>query len=235
MHLSEIVVVTMTLARTAAEEEALLASLEKLKATGLPIVIAEGGSRRPFIRRLSQISGHVVTSRERGLVHQIKAGIQTALKKFPRKTGILYTEPDKYPFFDNGLVEFLQHARLSKRHGVVVAARDSRSMRTFPEGQRKTETFMNEVFSWIVGREGDYCYGPLLLSRRAAELALTSPAELGWGWRFWTLRKAAEARLKIDTIEKYLPCPKEQRREDSSEDRRYRLKQLKQNLASLED
>jgi hypothetical protein len=233
MKPSEIAVATITLARTAAEESALLQSLEKLSACGLPLVIADGGSSKRFVKRLLKFTASVVSPNEKGLVQQVKSGLAAALVQFPGKHAILYTEPDKYPFFEGCLLEFIAAIPRSKRLGVAAAARDPKSFRTFPRGQFTTESFMNEAFSWIVQQKGKYCYGPLLFSRRAAQLALNSPTDIGWGWRFWAMRRARAAGLRIVTVEQSLPCPKEQRSEDSSEDRLYRLQQLKQNLQAV--
>ena len=234
MKSSEVVVITITLARTRDEQPSRLTSLQKLSALGLPLVIADGGSSKRFVKSLLTFTGHVVTPAKKGLVHQVQSGIATALREFPDKTVILYTEPDKYPFFQKRLLEFIAAVPNSKRLGIAAAARDAKSFRTFPHGQFTTESFMNEAFSWVVGRKGDYCYGPLLFSRRAAEMALDSPTDLGWGWRFWAMRLVHASGLRLLTIEQHLPCPKEQRAENSQADRRYRLKQLGQNLFALD-
>lgn len=233
MKPSDVAIVTITLARSKEEEEALLRSLEKLASTGLPLVIADGGSGRQFVKQLPAFTNYVVVPDEKGLVPQIKSGIAATLRQFPDKRAILYTEPDKYLFFEGRLIEFITAVRDTKRFGVAVAARSGKSFRTFPQGQYKAESFMNEAFSWIVSTKGDYCYGPLLLARRAAEMALDAPNDLGWGWRFWTMRRAHSSGLRIVTVQQHLPCPTEQRGEDSPKDRIYRLKQLKQNLKAV--
>jgi hypothetical protein len=233
MKTADVVIATITLARTRTEEQTLLASLEKLAALGLPLVIADGGSTPRFRKALRNSAFCAVSPGEKGLVQQVKAALDTALRQFPDKPAILYTEPDKYPFFEKQLTPFIARARASEPFGVVAAARNAKSFGTFPAGQQRTESFMNEAFSWIIGRKGDYCYGPLLLSRRAAEIALDAPNDLGWGWRFWTMQKAHAAGLRVQTVELDVPCPKEQRGEDSISDRMYRLKQLRQNLAAL--
>ena len=224
---------TITLARDAEEERTLLKGLKKLAATGLPLAIADGGSSKRFVKQVLDFNYFVVIPQEKGLVRQVKAGIAVALRQFKDCRAILYTEPDKSPFFEGRLLEFVKAAKSSEKMGVVAAARDEKSFRTFPEGQYRCEHFMNDAFSWIVKRRSDYCYGPLLLSRDAAKLALKSPDDLGWGWRFWTMKKAYDSGLHVSTIEMDLPCPTEQRGEDSKHDRLYRLKQLKQNLDSI--
>ena len=233
MKREDLCVVTITLARDAEEERTLLNGLEKLAATGLPLVIADGGSSKRFVRRVLDSNDYVVMPHAKGLVRQVKAGIAVALRQFKDRRAILYTEPDKYPFFESRLLEFVQAAKFSPKTGVVSAARNEESFHTFPAGQYQCEHFMNEAFSWIVKRKSDYCYGPLLLGRDAAKLALKAPDDLGWGWRFWTMKKAHQSGLRVSTIEMDLPCPTEQRGEDSNEDRFYRLKQLKQNLEAI--
>jgi hypothetical protein len=234
MRESEVAVATITLARTASEEKDLISALKILRLTELPAVIADGGSPPAFLARVKELGFTLTQPKARGLVPQVKASLREALKRFPDKRFILYTEPDKYPFFEGPMMRFIAKVRPAPRLAVALAARNTQSFRTFPKGQFTTESFMNEAFSWFVGEKGDYCYGPLLLSRRAAEMALESPDDLGWGWRFWTMARATAARLRVLPIEMNLPCPKSQRAEDSMGDRTYRLRQLGQNLKAIE-
>jgi hypothetical protein len=233
MKVSEIAIVTITLVRTREEESSLLHSLEKLAGTNVPLVIADGGSAKRFVKELLNFTDLVVTPEKKGLVQQVKAGLAGALTQFADKRAILYTEPDKYPFFEGRLFEFITTVPLRRKLGVIAAGRDAKSFRTFPIGQQQTEAFMNEAFSWIVGEKGDYCYGPLIFSRPAAEIALDSPNDLGWGWRFWTMQRAHATGLQVRTVPMNLSCPKEQRAEDSFEHRAYRLKQLTQNIHAI--
>src|SRR5688500_17839938 len=158
MRLTDVGVVTITLARNANEERTLLSALKDLRACGLPVVAAHGGAGERFVSTLKGLGFEVVIPDERGLVKQVKAGLAAALKMWPRK-GILYMEPDKYPFFGERLTQFVAAVRGAD---VAVAARDARSFRTFPTGQRWTESFTNEAAELAFGMKGDYCYGPLL-------------------------------------------------------------------------
>ena len=98
---------------------------------------------------------------------------------------VLYTEPDKQPFFEKQLLPFLEKCGKQRRADLCFASRDKKSFQTFPEGQQRTERFLNESAGLLLVKETDYCYGPILLSRAAAGLALDAPDHLGWGWRFW--------------------------------------------------
>src|SRR5687767_14504631 len=234
MKLNSVALVTITLARTPQEERTLIKSLKLLHTHRLPVIAADGGSSQRFVRSLNKLGFTVITPRKRGLVYQVQAALAEALRN-REITAILYTDPDKYPFFGAPLSQFLQTARTGKNFGVAVAARDSKSFRSFPKGQQWTESFMNEAACLIFGRPvRDYCYGPLLLSRRAAEIALESPADLEWGWRFWTMARTHLEHLKVQVVQMNVTCPKGQRREDSRADRLYRLKQLGQNLEAIE-
>src|SRR5688572_10613671 len=179
MKREDVCVVTITLARDAQEGRTLLRALEKLTALGLPLVIADGGSSARFVKRVLDFNYFVVTPQAKGLVKQLKAGIAVALRQFKERRAIIYTEPDKYPFFEGNLLEFVNAAKYSEKLGAIAAARDEKSFSTFPTGQLKCERFMNEAFSWTVKPKGDYCYGPLLLSRDAAKIALQAPDDLG--------------------------------------------------------
>jgi hypothetical protein len=234
MDLNRVALVTITLGRTAQEERTLINSLKLLPTRGLPLIAADGGSSARFLRTLREIGFLVTAPKTPGLVHQVQAGLKAALKN-PQTTSILYTEPDKYPFFGAPLSTFLKKVRTSGKFGLAIAARDNKSFRTFPKGQQWTESFMNQAARVaFAGPARDYCYGPLLLSRRAAELAVDAPPDLGWGWRFWTMARVHAERLNLQLVQLNAPCPREQRHEDSHSDRLYRLKQLRQNLEALE-
>ena len=234
MHLHRVAFVTITLARTPQEERTLIKSVKLLQTQQLPVIAADGGSSQRFVQSLHDLGFTVTTPKKRGLVHQIQAGLKRALRD-QQVTAILYTEPDKYPFFGAPLSQFLKTARTSNDFGVAIAGRNPKSFRTFPKGQQWTESFMNQAARIAFGGPlGDYGYGPLLLSRRAAEIALDSPPDLGWGWRFWTMAKSHASDLKLQVVPLNVPCPREQRGEDSRTDRLYRLKQLRQNLQALE-
>ncbi|MGZ8939254.1 MAG: hypothetical protein ACXW32_08595 [Limisphaerales bacterium] len=230
MRLTKVGVVTITLARNVAEERTLSSALAVLRDCELPVIAAHGGGGAKFVHTVQGLGFEVVVPKERGLVKQVKAGLAAALKMWPTKA-ILYTEPDKYPFFRDPLTRFVDAVRQAD---VAIAARDARSFRTFSKGQQWTEAFTNEAAEISFGLKADYCYGPLLLSRRAAEMALEAPDELGWGWRFWLMARVKREGMKLKAVTLNLPCPKEQRGEDRRADRIYRLKQLRQNLTGME-
>jgi hypothetical protein len=223
-----ITIATITLARNPTEEKIILQGLAALK--GFSVITADGGSRPRFIAGLHKLGVQIICPKGKGLVAQVKATLRAALDASD-SPAILYTEPDKLPFFTGPLRNFLE--RSGKSVPITFASRDSRSFATFPEGQRRAENFMNESTAVLVGQKLDYCYGPILLSRGAAKLALGSPDHLGWGWRFWLLGRATRHKLKFAAMQLPLPCPKEQRGENSRQDQIYRIKQLRQNLEGL--
>jgi hypothetical protein len=231
MDLTQISIATITLARNSKEELDLRKALVVLSKIGPPIVVADGGSQKSFIDFLRAQNFTVCTAKVKGLVSQVKAGLKTADRKFG-KPFILYSEPDKLPFFEKGLSDFVKAIRPNENFGMAFASRNRRSFQTFPKGQQHAETAMNEFTELLIGRKSDYCYGPLLVSATHAELAQDSPNDLGWGWRFFLLGKMMKARRAVQQVERYFPCPKNQRSE-SKADRIYRLKQLHQNLQGL--
>ena len=227
--MEETTIATITWARSRAEERVLLGALGELK--GYSIIAAEGGSRPRFIDGLHKLGVQIVCPKPAGLVLQVKATLRAALDASDAPS-ILYTEPDKGLFFEKQLGPFLRQARQQKAD-LCFAARDAKSFRTFPEGQGRAERFVNESAALLTGKQWDYCYGPILLSRAAAQRALEAPDHLGWGWRFWLLGRIITAKRKAANIELPLPCPVEQREENTRKDQIYRIKQSRQNLEGL--
>ena len=221
----------MTLTRTGHEEKTLRRALPTLAATGLPVIAADGGSSPGFVKFLGALGFTVVQPSRPGLVRQVKAALREALR-LPQPF-ILYTEPDKTPFFEGKLTVFLQRSRPGAKPGLVFAARDAASFSTFPEGQRWGETVTNRAAGLLLRKKADFCYGPILLSREAAETTLQAPEELDWGWRIWILARMIQAGHSVSAVEMDLPCPVEQRGENSRNDQIYRTKQLRQNLDGL--
>ena len=94
--MEEATIATITLARTVAEERGIIAALSALE--GRPVIAADGGSPPRFIAKLHKLGAQIVCPKGKGLVAQAKASLRAALdaSDAPR---ILYTEPDKKPFF----------------------------------------------------------------------------------------------------------------------------------------
>jgi hypothetical protein len=225
-----VTIATITLGRSATEEKAMLKALAALD--GFAVITADGGSRPSFVDGLHKLGIQIISRPQKGLVAQVKASFRAALDASDDPF-ILYTEPDKLPFFEKPVRTFLTRARATPGVSILFAARNRASFQTFPEGQRKAEKFMNETTVRLLGSGSDYCYGPILLSRAAAELALEAPEHLGWGWRFWLLGRAVKERQKFADIKLALPCAKAQRGENTRKDQIYRLQQLRQNIEGL--
>src|SRR5947209_4994310 len=122
MDTGDVAVSTMTLARDEQEEQWLRGAMPCLARAQMPVAVADGGSRKEFVDFLRDLPEfRVATARENGLVGQVKASLQMAYglgTKF-----ILYTEPDKWLFFDCGMSEFVARATNARDVGVVVASR----------------------------------------------------------------------------------------------------------------
>ena len=131
MEMAEVGVVTVTLVRDAKEERVMRRALTRLVGLGLPVVAADGGSGADFVDFLKNLGVRVVQPRKRGLVPQVKAAVAEAQKN--GRNYLLYTEPDKFLFFDGRLEEFIERIRAGAKFGLALAARDESSFRTFPE------------------------------------------------------------------------------------------------------
>ena len=231
MELGRIWIATITLARSVQEERELKKALTVLSRLGVGVVVADGGSPPGFIEFLKELKFMVRRPKRKGLVPQVKTSLQAAVQECGGEF-ILYTEPDKLPFFEGGLKRFVQRARLGGNFEMALPVRDEKSFRTFSRYQQKTEKAMNEFTELILGRKGDYCYGPLLMTAQCAKMVRNAPEDIGWGWRFFLFAEMHKRGSSMQNVRGYYPCPMNQRRE-SKADRIYRIKQLRQNLDGI--
>jgi hypothetical protein len=231
MKLDDVAVATLTWVRSPAEHTVLAASLRCLAEAGMPIAVADRGSDPAFTRFLRSLPAlHVCVPSEGGLVAQIQASMQRAAT-FGRRY-ILYVEPDKQLFFANALRGFLERLPHTERLGVALASRSADSFATFPPMQRFTEGVINQLCQEIIGRAGDYSYGPFAMNRSLLPHVAALDLSLGWGWRHSVFVAASRAKLDVLHIEGDYPCPPDQQHEDADE-RLHRMRQLSQNVGGL--
>src|SRR4029078_260923 len=122
MTFEQIAVATMTLAHSFDEEVALRNALRALADVRLRVTPPDGGSSPAFKAFVGSLPGFgVETPTEPGLVGQVKTSVQSAAVH--GTPFVLYTEPDKEPFFTTGLREFVAKAPSASDVGVVLASR----------------------------------------------------------------------------------------------------------------
>jgi hypothetical protein len=231
MESHDVAVATMTWARSPAEEALLARSLHQLAAADMPVAVADTGSIPRFTDTLRARAGlHLTVPRERGLVAQVQASVQLATT-FGRPF-ILYVEPDKHDFFEDGMQDFLRRAPAGDDVGVVLASRSAASFATFPPMQRFTEDVINSLLAQLLTIPGDYSYGPFLMHRRMVPHVMGISGTLGWGWRHSTFAAAHRAGLRVLHVAGEYVCPPDQRTEGEDE-RRHRMRQLSQNILGV--
>ena len=231
----DIAVATITLALTPSDAEKLRKSLEALCSYGFPIFVGEGGSLGPFRQSVATFLNVILVDPlpPGGLVRQVKAALHELISKTEAEW-ILYTEPDKEHFFRTQVPALLQHIETSPQEvGLVLASRTEAALSTFPAGQRLTENLINAWTGQTLGSAGDYTYGPFLVRRSVARIALDSPDDLGWGWRFYLFARVISQGLRLEHVALDAQCPQDQRDEDDAIHRDYRVRQLAQNASGL--
>lgn len=220
----------MTLARGADEEALIARALRHASLAGFTIVAGDGGSRAEFVEDLRALPRTtILLSPARGLVAQIKHAVAAAIDR--GATRVFYTEPDKDVFFERHAARFVEAAN-QYADAVLVAARTSRALATFPSIQQFTERTINTLTSDVVGVSGDYSYGPMLLPVDVARYVLQAPEHIGWGWRHFVLARARRAGIAVRLHAGDYECPPAQR-VDTDTERIHRLKQLTQNIDGL--
>ena len=232
-------IVTMTLARDVGEADLMLAAFRELSERAhLPIFVSDGGSVPPtFSSDLEQIRGvKKIPEVTRGLTAQIRRSIEAALDD--PCPYILYTEPNKAWFFHNRLASFLAQGReviaeQGSHFGVLLPARSPESYATYPRAQRLYEDATNARLSEVVSAQGDFAYGPRLISKDLLTPMLNSSHEFGWGWMSIPVVLAHRLGRSLGKAVMDLPCPEAERIESEREEA-YRLLQHRQHIEAIE-
>jgi hypothetical protein len=232
---ADVVVATVTRARSPGEAALIERSLTALSRLGLSVVACDSGSSPAALERFVAIPRVAfVAADHAGLTGQIKASVRAAAAS--DAPFILYTESDKAAFCEGAAPAFLASARPggepAGRPGVVLAARSDASFRTFPETQRHTEAAFNTVAGALLGARGDYLFGPFLMTAALAREVQDVGPDLGWGWRPYLFARAWRLGLVVTAVEGEHECPPEGRVEDD-EERLHRLRQLRENIDGL--
>lgn len=231
MNKDELVIATLSLVRSEAEETLLKAALSQLSSLNVPVFVTDGGSPPPFIRFLHRLPNFTVLhATAKGVFAQARSSLTEAAKT--GKPFIFYTEPDKENFFKTGLTDVIKAVEAESNLGIVMASRNKEGFATFPAFQQMTETAISHCCGEVVGVRADYCYGPFLLRKELVEHLSGVQEDIGWGWRPFVFNKAHRLGYKVAAFEGPFLCPEAQRKDDAAE-RIYRMKQLEQNIRGL--
>jgi hypothetical protein len=180
MNTREIAIATISWARTAQEAQLLHKAMCGLAQVNMPVVVTDGGLGQPFVEYLRGFRHCTVLEADRpGVLAQTRRSLQGALQLGRRY--ILYTESDKQLFFEHGLGKFLPHARSRSQIDVMVAARSTASVVTYPASQRYTETVINQLCGQVIGQHGDFSYGPMLIHQALIPSLEFLEEDIGWG------------------------------------------------------
>lgn len=225
-------IATMTLARGAAEAALIERALGTLASGRAPVAVTDGGSASALVAAIGRLPGVSIgtSTHGPGLLGQVKTSLAAAAATGARR--ILYTEPDKQPFFAGGVDAFIEHAIELADAGIVLAARTPESYATFPAIQQYTEGVLNTLCGSYTGAPGDYSYGPFVMDAELVPRVLAIGEDVGWGWRPFIFAVAARLGMAVRVVPGDYPCPPDQRNEDDAE-RLHRIRQLQQNLRGL--
>jgi hypothetical protein len=231
MELTDVSIATITWARDSHEEATLRKSLERLSQLNVPVYITDAGSQQSFLDFLRGIPHfHVQEPPKKGVWLQTHASLLAAYEA--GTPFIFYTEPDKADFFAQALPDFLRNIQANAQLGVWLASRSAPGFTSFPTFQQMTETAINQCCVEIIGEPIDYVYGPFLLNRKLVPYLQKVEPTLGWGWRPFTFHLAKRLSYRVGATVGDFYCPLEQR-EDTPNERIYRMRQLTQNIEGL--
>jgi hypothetical protein len=231
MNISELSIATISWARDEEEEKLLRESLQQLAKLERPVYITDGGSTSSFLDFLTGFPNFVILkAEEKGVWAQAKKSLSEAYKN--ASPFILYTEPDKLDFFENGLPRMLDEVTVDEQLGVITASRSTKGFATFPAFQQMTETTINNCCNEVIGYNVDYTYGPFILNTKLVPYVDLIQDDIGWGWRPYVFGIAKRLGYKVEAFKHDFSCPLTQQ-EDSAKERVYRMKQLSQNIQGI--
>jgi len=231
MNTEKLSIATITWARDEKEETLLRTSLQQLASFNLPVFITDGGSGASFLAFLQSFPHfRLLQAKAKGAWAQARNSLSEAHAS--GSEFILYTEPDKYHFFNEFLSTMLSKAETNDQTGVILASRSGSGFATFPAFQQMTETTINNCCAEVIGKQIDYTYGPFLLNRKLVPYLKLIQEDIGWGWRPFTFAIAKRLGYMVDAFIADLPCPQDQQ-EDNAAERIYRMKQLHQNIQGI--
>lgn len=231
MTKNNISIATITLARNEDEEALLRKSLQQLAALDIPVYVTDGGSRSGFLDFLGGFPHFILSkANARGVWQQAKNSLSEAFQS--DADFIFYTEPDKYHFFSQSLAGMLDAVQTDEKSGIVMASRSNEAFATFPAFQQMTETTINNCCAEIIGKDLEYTYGPFLLNRQLVPYLELVKEDIGWGWRPYVFSIAKRLGYEVESYEGHFSCPQGQQ-QDSSGERVYRMRQLKQNIEGI--
>ena len=231
MEIRDVSVATITWARDSQEEATLRRSLEILSQLNIPVYITDAGSQESFLDFLRSIPHfHLQEPPKKGVWLQTHSSLLAAYEG--GTPFVFYTEPDKADFFAQALPDFFRDIPANQKLGVWLASRSAQGFATFPAFQQMTETAINQCGVEIIGQSIDYVYGPFLLNRKLIPSLQKIEPTLGWGWRPFTFHLAKRLGYRVGATVGDFECPLEQR-EDTPNERIYRMRQLTQNIEGL--
>jgi hypothetical protein len=204
------------------DQELLEYGMELLSRFPYPVFVADGGSSERFVRVLEKM-GHDVDYVPDGLTESLKNAVLRASESAGL---VLYTEPDKCEWFNEGL-EKTVHAYLDGKRGFAAVGRTPEQMQSFPLHQRYWEQRMNEIIFGNIGIEGDFVYGPKAFPSLLGNEVGKIHRDIGWGPLIFLVGRSYSMGIPVEVLYTASPCPEEQRSED---DELYRINQFCDNV-----
>lgn len=217
--MKDVAIATMTFDRKG-NAELMESALEVLSQLPYEVYVSDGGSSERFVENMRKMGFHV--NHAEGLTFQHKDAI---LRASDSHSTVLYTEPDKYDWFLEGLERAIEMHSDEKSLGVI--ARTPRGFKTFPEHQQLWEGRLNKIISGNTGVKGDYIYGPKIFPVSLGYEFGKVNEDLGWGGMMFLVGRAYNLGLPIKMIYTASDCPLDQRNEDNEN---YRKRQFGGNV-----
>ena len=180
--------------------ELMLQALAELARQGYRACVGDGGSSSEFVAQVRDM-GHDVRQPGRGIRGQIEAALEGAREN---GTHVLYVESDKFEFVRDRLQDTIdEYVRRDLDYAVIGRAPDD--LASFPAPQVEIERAENALIGGVLGLDGDFVAGPVLMPSTHVEHLRESrfygTDENGWGTNWFLMGRAWLVGLRMGVIE----------------------------------
>lgn len=160
-----------------------LQTLQAAREKGYQVVVIDGGSSLEFQSELGKIGYTVEPETERGMSGSRRQALHS-IASIDQIKILVWTEPEKISFVQNGIQEAIKPLLEGKAH-IVVPTRMMDGWDTYPKFQKKWEKRANRAFNRLIRSQGlapigrgrpyiDVCFGPRVMVNDPAILDLFS-------------------------------------------------------------
>jgi hypothetical protein len=201
---SEFAITSVSLIRNEAEAEVVLETIYNFSKLNIPVIICDGGSPEEYKKLIRKMPNVILSESPGGLTHQLVLSHREAAKygKY-----LLYTQSDKLDFSRNTAFKLIETYSANPDKGVLIAARNSASLATYPRFQKTQEEFLNYFMGDYIVIPEDYYAGPKIYPASLVPYLDQLNTDIGWGIEAYFYAIAKRMELPFNFYDFFMRAP----------------------------